>query len=184
MGWVEDEIKCRKNIFKPRLRLYWYGVDQLRADPSILVSPSLSKSKENFVNQSKRSPYCWSQCLWILIACSQIGLLSSLEQLLGELHLHCLASRGTMVPVMVIVGGVEDDLDDTIEDEIRPNKGLYDTFRRKYIKSIKGVWAQSCIWKVCPIEPTSVLRATEAVATEAFRSGGALPPSLSILSLM
>ena len=22
-----------------RLRLYWYGVDQLRADPSVLVSP-------------------------------------------------------------------------------------------------------------------------------------------------
>lgn len=80
-------------------------------------------------------------CLWILIACFQIGLLSSLEQLLGELHLHCLASRGTMVPVMVIVGGVEDDLEDTIQDEIRPNKGLVDTFRRKYIKSIKGVWA-------------------------------------------
>lgn len=81
--------------FRKRLRLYWYGVDQLRADPSVLV-----------------------------------GLLCSLEQLLGELHLHCLASRGTMVPVMVIVGGSEDDLEDTIEDETRP-KGLYNTFRRK-----------------------------------------------------
>ena len=39
-----------------------------------------------------------------------------------------------MVPVMVIVGGVEDDHEDTVQDEIRPNKGLYDTFRRKYIK--------------------------------------------------
>ena len=64
-------------------------------------------------------------------ASSQVGLLSSLEQLLGELHLHCLASRGTIVPVMVIIGGSEDDLEDTIEDETRP-KGLYYTFRRKY----------------------------------------------------
>ena len=39
-------------MFNPRLRLYWYGVDQLRADPSILVSPSLSKSY-NIVNQTK-----------------------------------------------------------------------------------------------------------------------------------
>ena len=43
----------------------------------------------------------------IIMIVSQIGLLSSLEQLHGELHLHCLASRGTMVPVMVIVGGVQ-----------------------------------------------------------------------------
>ena len=43
----------------------------------------------------------------IIMIVSQIGLLSSLEQLHGELHLHCLASRGTMVPVMVIIGGVQ-----------------------------------------------------------------------------
>ena len=54
----------------------------------------------------------------------------SLEQLQGELHLHCLASRGTMVPVMVIVGGVDDDPEDTIEDETKPT-GLYNSFRRK-----------------------------------------------------
>ena len=92
-----------------------------------------------------RSPYCYVVYLIMLqfdpsvyllfIACFKVGLLSSLEQLLGELHLHCLASRGTVVPVMVIVGGVDEDLEDTIEDETRP-KGLYETFRRKYIKSL------------------------------------------------
>ena len=92
-----------------------------------------------------RSPYCYVVYLIMLqfdpsvyllfVACPKVGLLSSLEQLLGELHLHCLASRGTVVPVMVIVGGVDEDLDDTIEDETRP-KGLYETFRRKYIKSL------------------------------------------------
>ena len=75
---------------------------------------------------------------------SQVGLLSSLEQLLGELHLHCLASRGTMVPVMVIVGGSEDDLEDAIEDETRA-KGLYNTFRRKYLHQI--IYENLCIIK-------------------------------------
>ena len=75
----------------------------------------------------------------LFVACPKVGLLSSLEQLLGELHLHCLASRGTVVPVMVIVGGDDEDLEDTIEDETRP-KGLYDTFRRKYIKSFVSIY--------------------------------------------
>ena len=44
-----------------------------------------------------------------------------------------------MVPVMVIVGGSDDDLEDTIEDEARP-KGLYDTFRRKYLHQILTIF--------------------------------------------
>ena len=90
------------------------------------------------------SPYCWAVDLIFVpnllsaVLCSQVALLSSLEQLQGELHLHCLASRGTMVPVMVIVGGVDDDPEDTIEDETKP-KGLYNSFRRKYFNSFMTI---------------------------------------------
>ena len=39
-----SELRMSENYFdKHRLRLYWYGVDQLRADPSVLVSPSNTK---------------------------------------------------------------------------------------------------------------------------------------------
>ena len=105
MRWAQDESKCRTfgqirqicrvsiysyfgrfwqilrrgQISSSRLRLYWYGVDQLRADPSILVSSSLSKHQmilsihPNTVNTqsillsrlSDNAPI-WSQCLSLI----------------------------------------------------------------------------------------------------------------------
>ena len=54
-----SELRMSENYFdKHRLRLYWYGVDQLRADPSVLVSVSPSSSKTSDHSQSSTQTVC------------------------------------------------------------------------------------------------------------------------------
>ena len=95
---------------------YWRGVEELRVDPSLLVLLTTT------LEQVHLHPHLHLH----LHPHLHLHLHLHLEQVLGELHLHCLASRGTVVPVMVVLGGEEAE----VQEEAIP-RGFYETVRRK-----------------------------------------------------